>query len=222
VESFIGVQVRTILFFETLGGAVAALKSGQADAVHYVGPSLAYYTLVDSDLKTLLVNQPVRFNSHMMFPSRHISLRDRVNTVLTGFAADGTLARLERDFITDMTPAMSSAGKVMPRIAGAPTYIVGVVGDVPPIDYIAADGRPVGYSAELLSLVSEALGVNFEVIVLPAESKYPALNAGRIDMSFLHFLPEVDLLDNAASEAARYIFTVPYYSFTEKGFLVLK
>jgi len=137
---------------------------------------------------------------------------------------DGTMAELEREWITELTPDKHLVGADMPRFEGAPTYIVGVLGDVPPIDYIAADGRPVGYSAELLSLVSEALGVNFEVIVLPAESKYPALNSGRIDMSFLHFLPEVevDFMNNAASEAARYIFTVPYYSFTEKGFLVLK
>ena len=39
---------------------------------------------------------------------------------------------------------------------GEETYVVGVTGDLPPLDYVAADGTPAGFNVALMDAIAEA------------------------------------------------------------------
>lgn len=223
LEQMAGVSLAEVKFFDTYSGALAALKSNQADAVAVVGPMTDYYLSRNDDINALHV-EPVGVTSiHMALRADDTELRDRVNAALNEMKNEGTLARLEQEYITDLKPEMQYEGKEMPFFEGAETLIMGLSGDSPPLDYAAADGKPAGYNAELLTLLSEKLQMNIETSVMPTESKFPALAAGRIDMFFFHATnADIEMTQKTMEANLSAMLTEPYYSFSGSAFLVLK
>lgn len=225
LEQQLDVTFKEMQFFETFSAAVAALKSNQVDAVFNSDVTLDFYTAHDESLNSIPITYDIEAptTAHMAVRADDTELLTQLNDALAAMKEDGTLDRLEREFITDLTPDKQLEGKAMPQFEGAPSLIVGVAGDIPPVDYVAADGSPAGYNVELLSLLGEMLQVNIEISVMPMESKFPALAADRIDMFFLQAAnADVELMVKTLAANENAALTVPYYEFYGYDCLVLK
>ena len=218
-----GVMFKDMLFFDTYMAAIAALKSNKVDSVLVFGPMLNYNASRDASLGVINLSPVGTSTIHMAVRATDAELRSNINAALISMKNDGTLAKLEKEFVTDLKPSQQLAGKNMPRFNGAPTLVVGLSGDGAPVDYVAADGKPAGYNVELLALLAEKLNVNFEISVLPNESKFPALASNKIDIFFLHFVnSDAEVIMKTLETNSNATLTEPYYEFTEWGYLVLK
>ncbi|MDR0443182.1 MAG: transporter substrate-binding domain-containing protein [Treponema sp.] len=222
-EMQINVKFKDMFLYETSAAAIAAVKSNKVDA--FLGPriTLYFYDSRNKDLMTLDAIPVGTTSMHMALRAADTELRDNINAALISMKNDGTLARLEREFISNLTPDRQLAGKDMPRFAGAPTLTVGLSGDLPPADYVAANGRPAGYNTELLALLSEKLQVNFEINVMPLESKFPALASGRIDIFFFQASnPDMEFTRRTMERNNNITLTEAYYEFADWGYLIRK
>ena len=87
------------------------------------------------------------------------ALRDKVNEALSALRGNWRLARLEGHYI-----ALSGVADPEPvrfeKFEGAETLRVAVTGDLPPIDFIAADGTPAGFSQRTGGSSSSGWDVN--------------------------------------------------------------
>ena len=70
---------------------------------------------------------------------------------------------------------------------------------MPPVDFIAEDGTPAGYSTAVLAEIGKRLHVNVQLIQVSAAARTSALVSGRADVVFWYevhknsaFQPDVD------------------------------
>lgn len=64
------------------------------------------------------------------------------------------------------------------------TYVVGVTGDLPPMDYVDADGTPAGFNVALMDAIAEKMDVSFSFVQVEADARLSALSSGTIDVIF--------------------------------------
>jgi ABC-type amino acid transport substrate-binding protein len=74
-----------------------------------------------------------------------------------------------------------------------------------PLDYIAADGNPTGFSIALLAKIAEKANINFELVTVGFGTDRIELTSNKIDYIFCYTLTD----DNMAKET-EIIFSEPY------------
>lgn len=93
---------------------------------------------------------------------------------------DGSLDTLIDTYITKVST--DSAGSTAQNEGD--TFVVGVTGDLPPLDYVAADGTPAGFNVALMNAIAEKQNVNFTFVQVEADARLSALSSGKIDVIF--------------------------------------
>jgi len=139
----------------------------------------------------------------------------KINEALAQLKEEGVLAELQQEYITDFDFSKNYESIAMPNFAGAPTYKLSVSGSMVPLDYIAADGNPTGFSIALLAKVSELTGFNFELVTLGFGTDRMELTAGKIDYIFCYTLTDANM-----ARETELIFSEPYYTYEGSAFLV--
>ena len=104
------------------------------------------------------------------------------------------------------------------KFDGAETITVAVTGDMPPIDYIAADGTPAGYNTALLAEIGKRLQVNISLVDIDTAARAAALKSKRVDVVFWFqsnvnpSMPNLDVPEGV-------ILSDPYYTWNEQYFI---
>ncbi len=224
VEERYTIALKDFKFFDTSSSAVAALKSGQVDAVMLPDFSAEFFEKQNSDL--LAIFPPItetKNTVHFSYLGDKAEFGAALDAAIDELTADGTLDALKKKYTTDLKDPSSIAGAEIPKIDGAATIIVGVSGDIPPIDYIAANGKSVGYSIEVLTLLSKKLNVNFEIKQISNEAKFTALVSGKVDLIFFQVLNKnLDSENTIKSVFPNVVFSKPYLIFDRAAMLVKK
>ena len=115
---------------------------------------------------------------------------------------DGTLDKLIETYITNIS--VSDSGEDTQK---EKTYVVGVTGDLPPLDYVAADGVPAGFNVALMNAIGEALDVSFTFVQVDADARLSALSSGKIDVIFWY-----GNVEGYTSEREDLLITDEYYT----------
>ena len=110
-------------------------------------------------------------------------LANRFNEAIRAMKEDGTMDRLAAEYI-DGVKAGDPAGIPIPQIDGAETISVAVTGDLPPMDYISADGKPAGFNTAVLAEISRRIGMNINIIDVDSAARSLALESGLADVVF--------------------------------------
>ena len=97
--------------------------------------------------------------------------------------ADGTLDRLVENELqayieSDPEPV------VLPKFGFGRTIKIGVTGDLPPMDHVAANGKPAGFNMALLAEIASRAQVNIEVVHIETGARPMALSSGKVDAVF--------------------------------------
>ena len=123
------------------------------------------------------------------------------NEAIKEMKRDKTLLLLKAQYVMDPTDAMNTTnddggnggnGNNDPSVAsvkfdffpGAETVRIAVTGDMPPLDYIAPDGRPAGFNTALLAEIGRRLKINVELVNINTGARAAALASGRVDGVF--------------------------------------
>ncbi|MBR1486211.1 MAG: transporter substrate-binding domain-containing protein, partial [Synergistaceae bacterium] len=186
LEGFLDSLVKTrrvIHFYDSLLSMQMALRSHKIDEISLPEPVGMY----------LVSNNPkydIYFSLNMMpstisfgFKRGNESLQKEFNTAIASMKKDGTLARLQKDFVTELTKGEPEAVKFS-NFKDAKTIRVAVTGDLPPIDFIAANGTPTGYNTAILSEIGKRIKKNIRLVSVEAGARSAALAGERVDVVF--------------------------------------
>ena len=110
-------------------------------------------------------------------------LRDKFSKMLEEMETEGKIGLLARDFITGPKAANPEA-VTFEKFDGAETINVAVTGDMPPLDYVGADGQPAGFNTAMLAEIGRRLHININTITVETASRPAALKSGRADAVF--------------------------------------
>ena len=173
---------RVVKFFDSLLLMQMALRAGQVDEIS-LPEAVGMYLITNNS------NYEILFSINMMpstisfgFKRGNTALQKEFNNAISAMKKDGTLARLEQKYIAEFSGKPEQIKFQEFKDAG--TIKVAVTGDLPPIDYIAADGRPTGYNTAILSEIGKRLKKNIRLISVDSGGRSSALASERADVVF--------------------------------------
>jgi hypothetical protein len=173
--------------FSTSNELLTALKTKRVDAMLTTVETSKFLISADTKLDLIPANQPGN-GLRMILRDTDAELLAELNAGIDALKAEGTLDKLYDQYITNVTvDRLAAAPAQLPLIEGAQTILVGINGDLPPYDYIAADGKPAGFNVALMGELSRVLGKNVQFITIPSEARFSALlskNTRRMDLFF--------------------------------------
>lgn len=175
-------------FFGSLNEMLLALDAGLIDGACMPELTAKYLLARNEDLRAGMFEfSNVKERYYLGFYN-NAKLRDRVNEALSDMKADGTLYRLQEEYLanleTDPAPAAFEA------FDGAETIRVAVTGDLPPMDYTAENGSPAGFNTALLSELGKRLKVNVEIMNIESSARTLSLTSGVADVIFWYLYGE--------------------------------
>jgi polar amino acid transport system substrate-binding protein len=122
-------------------------------------------------------------NFSMMTMENNKEVYDILNNAIVEMKADGTLDRLIENELKAYIES-DPVAKDLPHFDGAKTIKIGVTGDVPPMDFIAANGKAAGFNIALLTEIANRAQVNIELVQIETGSRPMALSSGKVDAVF--------------------------------------
>jgi len=222
ITALIGGEPAEIVNFNRGIDVLAALKAGKIDGFPTHQFAADYLLKRNKDVVAIPVNDiPIEGQAIMAVRSTDTLLRASLDSAINVLKNNGMIANFETEWITNLPAENEPAFTEIPKIEGAATYYVGVVGDMPPLDYVAADGRPAGFNVALLSEIGKILKINFEFVSLETQARFTALSSKKIDVIFCHFQStNTNYFDELKNDG--WIATQPYFIYKGGCFIVNK
>lgn len=195
IEETYGAKDVSVLQFPTYSEIVAALLAERADYAIEPLNTAQYLVGANSELDfvTILVNTSMT----MLTRAEDEELMGKINEAIFQLSAIEQAQILLDSIDPDLDKGMTIDS--IEILEGADTIRVGISGELPPMDYVDAQGQPRGYNVEYMSEIAKILGVNIEFVQIATDAKYAALQSGKIDVFFWHTTP-VDIDEIKASD----------------------
>ena len=170
-----------IHFYENLTSMLMALEAGRVDEISLPESTARYIMKNDPDYRILFT---IRMPSAISFGFRaeDTALCEEFSKAIAAMKEDGTLKAIEEKYINSSATPEAVAFENFGDDAG--TVTVAVTGDMPPIDFIAADGQPAGYNTAVLSELGKRMKKNIKLINIEAGARSSALVSGKADVIF--------------------------------------
>ena len=168
--------------YSNLSAALMDLENGKIIKLS-VTESVANYVAAHNDKFTVSVNKENLKNFSMMTSESNTKVYDILNNAIKEMKADGTLDTLIENELkayinSDPEP------KDLPHFDGARTIKIAVTGDLPPMDFVAANGKAAGFNIALLTEIANRAQVNFELVQIETDARAMALSSGKVDAVF--------------------------------------
>ena len=199
-----------INFYENFNSMQMALQSEQITAVRTYQSVAKYLTAKNSDLK---INDAATIQLVDDFccavRSEDVDLKKYFDAAIVEMKSDGTLDALIEKYIVNANE--TPAAVEMPKFDGADTVKVAVTGDLPPLDFVNADGTPAGFNTALLAEISKRAKTNIELVQVDSGARAAALTSGQVDVIFWVVVPEDDSRPKNIDTPEGVTVTAPYY-----------
>ena len=172
-------------YYDDLAGMLMALNAGTVDEITLPRFVAEYVVKTNPEFEICCVEaMPETMTLRFGVREDENDLLEKMNQAIAAMKGDGTLDELMDSYLKpaageDLTPVQLDS---FPE--SEETIHVAVTGDLPPIDYIGADGVPAGFNTAVLAEISRRLGANIELISLQTGSRALALTSGAADAVF--------------------------------------
>ena len=169
------------IHYNNLSTALMDLESGKLTHV-VIEESAAKYIAARNDKVSVYTDEITAYFS-MMTMDTNKEVYDILNNAIVEMKADGTLDALienELKAYIESDPVV----KDLPHFDGAKTIKVGVTGDVPPMDFVAANGKAAGFNIALLTEIANRAQVNIELVQIESGARAISLSSGKVDAVF--------------------------------------
>ncbi len=195
INKYRGVKVEKMLFADSTATCLSMMKADKVDFILTSIVTADYLVQRNPEFKIVECEDKRGFS--MVLRGADNKLRDSINSAVDKLKENGKLDELYTKWIENLPVGEEPSMNKLDKLEGAETIYVGVSGDAPPLDYVAADGRPAGYNIALLGEISKIIGKNIEIVSLDSNAKYTALEAKKIDVFFWEVMPnEKTMQDN--------------------------
>ncbi len=202
------------VFFDNMVSMLAALDAGQVDAISTY-QSVSNYLVAQNDKFEVMNDRVPKVSDSFCCAMREddTALKKEFDDAILKLTADGTLAKLVKTYISELDYTATPPIVDMPKFDGAATIKVAVTGDLPPLDYVSADGTPAGFNTALLAEISRITGKNFELVQIDSGARAAALTSKLVDVVFWAVVPLQDTLAPPDCDKPEgVILTEPYFS----------
>lgn len=227
VNKYRGTNIEKIIYSDSNASALAMLKSGRANFIITADITADYVTQRNPEFKSFNCIDSRDFV--MVLRNSDAGLKDALDSAIAKLKESGKTDELYKKWVKELPvgeePSMNKIEKVSDT---AEVIYVGVSGDAPPLDYMAADGKPAGYNLALLAEISKIIGKNIEIVSIDSKARYAALESKKIDVFFWQVIPaEKEMLENMKPIEDRSVFnkkfavTKPYCT-VKTAFLLKK
>ncbi|MFZ2169705.1 MAG: ABC transporter permease subunit, partial [Methylococcaceae bacterium] len=188
--------------FDDIMDAVAAMKSGQLDAIVTAFPAALQVSKKNQELG--LLPEPLDYEDTAIAVKKgNDELLATLNRIIAELKSDGTLESMKkRWFKPDLTPyeemniALPSEG---------PPLKIGVSATREPFSFVDKNGRVTGHDGELARIIGAKLQRPVEFFNMKFMALIPALQSGKVDLIVTGM--------TATDERKKYVdFTEPYYA----------
>ena len=175
---------RIVHYYDSLLSMQMALRSNKINEM-VLPEAVTMYLMANNP-----ANYEILFSLNMMpstiafgFKNGNTALKKDFDEAIKAMKKDGTLMSLENKYIANISTSEPERVKFQ-EFKGAQTIRAAVTGDLPPIDYIAADGRPAGYNTAILAEIGRRLKRNIRILSVEAGGRSAALASERADVVF--------------------------------------
>lgn len=169
---------------QSLSEGLMLLSSGRVNAFVLIMEAAQYMAAENPDVKVKSTDDIPPVMLHLVTTKENSDMMNLVNEGLSVLESDGVLDLLWDEHVVALLNGGQPKAVDISSFEDAQTIRVGVSGDYPPIDYVSADGTPMGYNTAILAALGEQLKVNIELVVVEGGARYLALQSGTIDMFF--------------------------------------
>ncbi len=168
--------------YTSLTELLLALNGGKIDWA-YLPYDTAKYMQGENPKLTVAVDASAVYSYAMAAREEDSGLIERLAGAISALREDGTLAALENQYIYSLQgqPKQITAST---KIEGAPAIRIGLTGNLPPFDYVSADGNPAGFNVAFANALGERLGMNIELTTVAVDARLTALVSKKIDVVF--------------------------------------
>ena len=207
------------VFFNSMNEMTAALQSGQIDEFTTYEVVGNYLNAHNRDFEWT-TNEPLLADAFCCaMREEDTALKKEFNDAIDSIITDGTLKNLVKVYILDANHLDPPLAVEMPTFYRddyngdfEPPIKVGVTGDLPPLDFVRADGKAAGFNTALIAEISKRLKKNFEIIPIDGVSRSVALTSKLVDVIFWVIVPTYDELPIDIDKPAGIILTDPYFT----------
>jgi ABC-type amino acid transport substrate-binding protein len=187
-----------VIFYDNLDAMQMALEAGDIDWMN-VPKSTADYLIANNDKmqhrertkkseklsendKSFLERLSTTGFAFMMRGDSE-KLRDDFDDAIEDMKEDGTLDKLIKEYITDVVDGKEPKA-VEFEDKGDETIKVAVTGDLPPMDYVAADGSFAGFNTAILAEIGKRLNKKIELKQVDSAARAVSLSSNEVDVVF--------------------------------------
>ncbi len=188
--------------FDDIMDAVAAMKSGQLDAIVTAFPAALQVSKKNQELG--LLSEPLDYEDTAIAVKKgNDELLATLNRIIAELKSDGTLESMKkRWFKPDLTP-YEEMNIILPS-EGTPLKI-GVSATREPFSFVDKNGRVTGHDGELARIIGARLQRPVEFFNMKFMALIPALQSGKVDLIVTGM--------TATDERRKFVdFTEPYYA----------
>ena len=197
-----------VKFYDSLTGMQMALHAGDIHQIVLPEAVASYILNVNQQTEAALVLPADGMSLAFGFRAEDSQLRDDFNKALDSMREDWTLAAIEGVYTAQ--PGLSEPEAVKFSVfPGAKAVRAVITGDLPPVDYIAADGTPVGFNTAILAEIGRRLKMNIQLVEVSAGARTAALTSGRADVVFWYEVNTKSDIQHDIPEGV--IISKPYY-----------
>ena len=168
--------------YSNLSSALMDLENGKMIKLTLI-ECVANYVAARNDKFTVDKNAETVCDFAMLTTDSNTEVYDILNNAIKDMKADGTLDKLIEN---DLKAYIESdpEPKDLPHFDGAKTIKIGVTGDMPPMDFVASNGKAAGFNIALLTEIANRAQVNFELVQVDTDARAMALSSGKVDAVF--------------------------------------
>ena len=185
-------------FFDSLMLMQMALNAGEIDEMILPDFVAEYLLKISKNYEPSCISSSAPMFLSFGFLKENKTLADRWNAALISMRNDFTLSGFADKYIQnfpqdnsydyiygiDKTKNKNPNAIKFARFDGAPVIRVAITGDLPPVDFVAEDGMPAGYSTAVLAEIGKRLHINIQLVQVNAAARTAALVSGRVDVVF--------------------------------------
>ncbi len=214
IEETLSVKIssHTPVFFDNLNSMQMALQSKQIDEISTYR-SVARYMIAKDPRFEVLKDHSLEFIDSFCFALRddETELKDSLNMVIKEMQDDGTLDRLTKEYVTDINAETDPPAVELPHFDSAQTIKVAVTGDLPPLDFVSANGTPEGFNTAVLAEIGQRMLKNIELVQIDSGARAAALTSKQVDVVFWAIVPVSEIIPQDSDKPSGIILSEPYY-----------
>ena len=192
----------TVKSFDDIMDAVAAIKSGQLDAIVTAYPTALQVTKKNQEL--MILPEPLDHeDTAIAFRKDSAELLQQVNAVIAELKSDGTLQSMQKRWLK---PDLSPYEEVdIPVPTSGEVLKIGVSATREPLSFVDKSGKVSGHDGELARVIGHKLQRPVAFSNMKFMALIPALQSGKVDMILTGM--------TATEERKKHVnFSEPYFS----------